>query len=117
MPPSHNVTLPGLFEAGIQTSWLVIHSLSGRCCGMIDAFFFASRGRHTSLTCDWSSDVCYSDLEPAFREAIRIRPDYAEAHSNLASVLASAGRFDEARYNFELAIRLKPDFAAARFNY
>src|SRR6266480_7165435 len=26
-------------------------------------FFFASRRRHTSLTCDWSSDVCSSDLE------------------------------------------------------
>src|SRR5438477_6766927 len=28
-------------------------------------FFFASRRRHTSLTCDWSSDVCSSDLAPA----------------------------------------------------
>src|SRR6267142_5456865 len=25
-------------------------------------FFFSSRRRHTSLTCDWSSDVCSSDL-------------------------------------------------------
>src|SRR5690242_21580888 len=25
-------------------------------------FFFSSRRRHTRLTCDWSSDVCYSDL-------------------------------------------------------
>src|SRR5438477_1444006 len=27
-------------------------------------FFFSSRRRHTRLTCDWSSDVCSSDLEP-----------------------------------------------------
>src|SRR5690242_4293063 len=27
-------------------------------------FFFSSRRRHTSLTCDWSSDVCSSDLLP-----------------------------------------------------
>src|SRR6266571_6789863 len=26
-----------------------------------DIFFFSSRRRHTSLTCDWSSDVCSSD--------------------------------------------------------
>src|SRR6266480_447409 len=26
-------------------------------------FFFSSRRRHTRLTCDWSSDVCSSDLE------------------------------------------------------
>src|SRR6266571_5852794 len=26
------------------------------------SFFFSSRRRHTRLTCDWSSDVCSSDL-------------------------------------------------------
>src|SRR5437588_9251264 len=25
-------------------------------------FFFSSRGRHTRSLCDWSSDVCSSDL-------------------------------------------------------
>ena len=25
-------------------------------------FFFSSRRRHTGLRCDWSSDVCSSDL-------------------------------------------------------
>src|SRR5580698_11589513 len=28
------------------------------------SFFFSSRRRHTRLTCDWSSDVCSSDLHP-----------------------------------------------------
>src|SRR5690242_21947267 len=28
-------------------------------------FLFSSRRRHTRLTCDWSSDVCSSDLEAA----------------------------------------------------
>src|SRR5690242_21588137 len=27
-------------------------------------FFFSSRRRHTRLTCDWTSDVCSSDLAP-----------------------------------------------------
>src|SRR5882672_11800006 len=27
-------------------------------------FFFSSRRRHTSSLCDWSSDVCSSDLQP-----------------------------------------------------
>src|SRR5690242_20889067 len=39
-------------------------SISG--CGMAwlfnYVFFFSSRRRHTRLTCDWSSDVCSSDL-------------------------------------------------------
>src|SRR5467141_2171350 len=28
-------------------------------------FFFSSRRRHTRFKCDWSSDVCSSDLEQA----------------------------------------------------
>src|SRR5579864_8517455 len=31
-------------------------------CGSGIFFFFSSRRRHTRLTCDWSSDVCSSDL-------------------------------------------------------
>src|SRR6266480_5346491 len=30
--------------------------------GLFFFFFFSSRRRHTRLTCDWSSDVCSSDL-------------------------------------------------------
>src|SRR6266480_4373819 len=32
-------------------------------------FFFSSRRRHTRLTCDWSSDVCSSDLADAVAAA------------------------------------------------
>src|SRR5690242_8589503 len=31
-------------------------------CIIFFFFFFSSRRRHTRLTCDWSSDVCSSDL-------------------------------------------------------
>src|SRR5690242_20764224 len=33
-------------------------------CFFFFFFFFSSRRRHTRLTCDWSSDVCSSDLDP-----------------------------------------------------
>src|SRR5690242_21953837 len=29
---------------------------------VMTSYFFSSRRRHTRLTCDWSSDVCSSDL-------------------------------------------------------
>src|SRR2546427_8387535 len=33
------------------------------CCrGTFVLFFFSSRRRHTRFDCDWSSDVCSSDL-------------------------------------------------------
>src|SRR2546430_12328269 len=31
-------------------------------CMCIQLFFFSSRRRHTRFDCDWSSDVCSSDL-------------------------------------------------------
>src|SRR5256886_6850062 len=33
----------------------------------LDLFFFSSRRRHTRFDCDWSSDVCSSDLRSASR--------------------------------------------------
>src|SRR2546430_7271364 len=30
--------------------------------GLFGSFFFSSRRRHTRFDCDWSSDVCSSDL-------------------------------------------------------
>src|SRR5688572_31191853 len=36
-------------------------------------FFFSSRRRHTRFDCDWSSDVCSSDLEvPTLAAGIRV---------------------------------------------
>src|SRR2546430_2810422 len=42
-------------------AWNVPHSLSiVEYCDLV--FFFSSRRRHTRFDCDWSSDVCSSDL-------------------------------------------------------
>src|SRR5438132_612772 len=35
-----------------------------------DYYFFSSRRRHTISLCDWSSDVCSSDLTLTFRSGI-----------------------------------------------
>src|SRR3990167_10312822 len=32
----------------------------------MEKFFFSSRRRHTRFDCDWSSDVCSSDLQRQF---------------------------------------------------
>src|SRR4030066_777595 len=37
-------------------------------------FFFSSRRRHTRFKCDWSSDVCSSDLEAGSGAARRCLP-------------------------------------------
>src|SRR5437588_3152497 len=43
-----------------------LHSFGERVIGRnLLVFFFSSRRRHTRSLCDWSSDVCSSDLAPA----------------------------------------------------
>ena len=37
------------------------------CCCVFFFFFFSSRRRHTRSLCDWSSDVCSSDLSALSR--------------------------------------------------
>src|SRR5947207_15476989 len=41
-------------------------------------FFFSSRRRHTTSLCDWSSDVCSSDLR-RLRNRVDLGVDRAEA--------------------------------------
>src|SRR5688572_22811861 len=40
-------------------------------------FFFSSRRRHTRFDCDWSSDVCSSDLRAFFPESLADLPQIA----------------------------------------
>jgi tetratricopeptide (TPR) repeat protein len=54
---------------------------------------------------------------PHFVEALRVKPDYAEAQSNLGMVLGSMpGHMADAIPHFEAAIRLRPDLLQAHYN-
>ena len=52
----------------------------------------------------------------AYRQAIGIKPDFAEAHSNLGNALRDQGKLDEAIAACRQAIGIKPDYAEAHYN-
>src|SRR5438132_558928 len=56
----------GVRRSSPQESWPVIFRvrLGTVSIGLEYYFFFSSRRRHTRSLCDWSSDVCSSDLGP-----------------------------------------------------
>src|SRR2546430_10781614 len=53
----------GSEPGGAAVTW-ARNSNSSRVA-LADCFFFSSRRRHTRFDCDWSSDVCSSDLAGA----------------------------------------------------
>src|SRR2546430_12497641 len=62
-------------RAGVFRAWV------GRSL-VIRLFFFSSRRRHTRFDCDWSSDVCSSDLGFSFGDWLAFattRSDYPGA--------------------------------------
>ena len=54
------------------------------------------------------------DAIAEYEEALRIKPDYAEAHTNLGTLLAGMpGKLPEAIAEFRAAIRFRPDYPEA----
>jgi Flp pilus assembly protein TadD len=53
------------------------------------------------------------ESEASCRQAVVLKPDYAEAHSNLGVTLQKLGRLDEAEEIFKKAINLKTGYRNA----
>ena len=59
------------------------------------------------------------DLDAAidsYQQALKIRPDYAEAYNNMGQALNEKGKLDSAIDSLKQAIKIKPDFAEAFYN-
>ena len=56
------------------------------------------------------------EAELSTRKAIEIKPDFAEAHSNLGNILSDLGKLEDAEISFRKAIEINPNFANAQYN-
>jgi tetratricopeptide (TPR) repeat protein len=56
------------------------------------------------------------DAAACFEQALALKPDYAEAHHNLAHIFRAQGRLDDAADHGQRALALKPDYAEAHYN-
>jgi tetratricopeptide (TPR) repeat protein len=58
----------------------------------------------------------WDEAVAAFREAVRLRPDYTDAFNNLGNVLYFQGNLDLALAAYREAVRLSPEHAGAHSN-
>jgi tetratricopeptide (TPR) repeat protein len=56
------------------------------------------------------------DAVKHYLEALRISPDYAEAHNNLGIDLARKGNLDMPIRHFQKALQINPNFSYSRAN-
>lgn len=56
------------------------------------------------------------DAAAHYQEALRLRPDFAEAHASMGHVLTQLGRLDDAVRHCREAVRLRPDLPAGHNN-
>src|SRR5688572_31607758 len=66
-------------------------------------FFFSSRRRHTRFDCDWSSDVCSSDLTTTaqLKQDPRTSASQADLHAQFDFLLAANRKLTEIHEQIE----------------
>src|SRR2546427_7997563 len=78
-------------------------------------FFFSSRRRHTRFDCDWSSDVCSSDLVPEALALMNLKlggPLYRPDLSMATEVSTRLRAMDEQGIDVE-ALSINPNWYTA----
>ena len=58
----------------------------------------------------------YSEAVDAFKHAVSLKPDYAEAHYNLGNAYYGLHRYEEALDSFRKAVKVNPRYSEAYFS-
>src|SRR2546430_7806774 len=81
------------------------------------AVFLSSRRRHTRFDCDWSSDVCSSDLQPGTTPTPEPTPkeptneEKAAAFNDQGNTFYDTGQYAKAVEAYKQALSFKPNDA------
>ena len=69
-----------------------------------------------SLGCAYGELGRGKDEIEAYKQTLKIEPDYADAHFNLGIAYANLGRYQDAIDSYKQAVKIKPDFVDAHYN-
>lgn len=87
----------------------------------VDQTAFAERPAEERTAEDWflraiARENTEEEAE-CYAQALALRPDYAEAHNNLAILLKRSGQREAAVQHYQQAIAVSPHYAEAYYNY
>jgi tetratricopeptide (TPR) repeat protein len=88
----------------------------GLCEYMVSKVPNAAPSLHYNLGVAYGELGRWQEATEAFKQAIRIKPDYADAHNNLGAAYSKLGRWQEAVDEYKQAIKIKTDYAEAHYN-
>src|SRR2546427_8569381 len=72
---------------------LRVLTLAWMCLGRL-FFFFSSRRRHTRFDCDWSSDVCSSDLRQSVTDVLKQALAAPDGLPAATEIIGNSASFD-----------------------
>ena len=70
---------------------------------------------HSLTGCDSSLREKQINEIESYKQAVKIDPDYAEAHFNLGDTYDETGKYEEAIESYKQAVRINPDYAEAHY--
>jgi Tfp pilus assembly protein PilF len=76
----------------------------------------ADAAAYYNLGLNWQRQGQHERAVEAYRQALALKPDYAEALNNLGNTLTSLRRFADAEGAFRQALAIRPGYARAWFN-
>jgi tetratricopeptide (TPR) repeat protein len=85
--------------------------------GPADESLDESAGDFFERGCQLDADPeTYTQAVEAYRVALELDPDFADAHCNVGALFYNRGQRSEARRHFERCLRLEPEHVEAHFN-
>ena len=70
----------------------------------------------TTWASHWREQGRLDESAACFQQALRLKPDYPDAHNNLGNVLEKQDKLEEALACYQQALRLRPNYPEAHYN-
>ena len=102
---------------GVIHGWFENFGEAEKCCRRVTALSPAAPVGHFNLGITLQKQGKYSEAAKSLQQAIKLNPQYAEAHNELGAALQlSGGEAGKAVECYQRAIALKPGYAEAHYN-